>query len=167
MAKKYTEQVAHLMVFCSGNHVYVHNLFVTHPYCWLLYRMLFTIILLIHLHLRKLIPGNSSLQAKLENVKMHSWDLNQKPSAYRADALTAALWCSSQPQLCKPDISPACSHLLETHTNQVGPRPQTSMWSAMFLVKLPSWLTFRMGETDSWRDYEVFQIYWILRPHND
>ena len=37
-----------------------------------------------------------NLQAEFKkNVKPHHQDSNQGPSAYRADALTTMLWCSS------------------------------------------------------------------------
>ena len=45
-------------------------------------------------------------QPSKKDVKLHFRDSNQGPSAYRADALTAALWCSSHPQRCKYDINP-------------------------------------------------------------
>ena len=87
---------------------------------------------LAYLHSRKF-----TLQAKLE--KCQAAPLEFEPSAYRADALTTALWCSSHPQQRKHDISPTCLHLLATHTSQVGLRPQTVVGSATSLVRLPSW----------------------------
>ena len=76
-------------------------------------------------------PENYTLQAKLKNVKPHHRDSNQGPSAYRADVLTAALWCSSHPQRRKHDISLTCFHLLATLTTctQVGLWPQTIVGS--------------------------------------
>ena len=79
-------------------------------------------------------PENTLCKRSWKNVKPRHRDSNQGPSAYRADALTTALWCSSHTQRHKHDIS-------QTHTTQVGLRPQTIVGSATFLVKLPSWRT--------------------------
>ena len=86
-------------------------------------------------------PEHTLCRPSWKKVKSHHRDLNKEPSAYRAVALTAALWYSFHPQRCKYDISPTCLHLLATHTNSVGPRPHTIMGSATFLVKMPSWQT--------------------------
>ena len=87
------------------------------------------------------IPEIHFCKPSWKNVKPHHRDLNQGPSAYLADALTTALWCSSHPQQRKHGISPTCLHLLATHTTQVGLRPQTIVGSATCLVELPSWRT--------------------------
>ena len=49
-----------------------------------------------------------------KNVKPHLRDSNQVPSAYREDALTVVLQCSSCPQRCHYYISPSCLLLLVT-----------------------------------------------------
>ena len=77
----------------------------------------------------------TTLQAKLEKCQAAPPGFEPGSSAYRADALVAALWCSFYPQRRKHDISPTCLHLLTIHT-QVGPRPQTIVGSATFLVQL-------------------------------
>ena len=43
-----------------------------------------------------------------KNVKLHHRNLNQEPSAYRADVLTTAPLSSSHPQRGKQDITPTC-----------------------------------------------------------
>ena len=109
------------------------------------------------LHSRKLL-----CKLSWENVKPHHQDSNQGPFAYRAEALTAALWRTSHPQWRKHDIPPTCLHLLATHTTQVGLRPQTTMRSAAFLVKLPSWQTLDLRKV-TLRVLLLFNR--VLRPH--
>ena len=70
-------------------------------------------------------PDNSLSKPNWKNVKLHHRDSNQGHSAYWADALTTAVWCSSYPQRRKHEISPTCLHLLATHTTQLYLRPQT------------------------------------------
>ena len=85
-----------------------------------------------------------------KNVKPYHRNSNQGPSAYRADALSAVLRCSSHSQWHKHDISLTCLHLLAIHITQVGLRPQTIPVHYLFVV-LCALLSCYLGSCQ-WRE---------------